>query len=117
MAAHRRNRLGKAFDQKKAEKFSSCCFVHFRAFVKVLEADMKEEKKTNLAAFIGETDRVPEGGIQVRNEKITGDEGTAEVKGGVYLNWTALGFVKEGGVWKFSNKIPDVQAVDQSKGK
>ena len=86
-------------------------------FLKVLEADMKEEKKTNLAAFIGETDRVPEGGIQVRNEKITGDEGTAEVKGGVYLNWTALGFVKEGGVWKFSNKIPDVQAVDQSKGK
>ena len=45
------------------------------------------------------------------------DEGTAEIKGGVYLNWTALGFVKENGAWKFSNKNPDVQTVDQSKGK
>jgi len=86
-------------------------------FLKTLEADMKDEKKTNLAAYIAETDRVPEGGIQVRNEKIVGDEGTAELKGGAYLNWTALGFIKENGVWKFSNKNPDVQAVDQSKGK
>ena len=87
------------------------------SFLKTLEADMKSEKKTNLAAFIGETDKVPEGGMQVRNEKITGDEGTAELKGGTYLNWTGFGFVKENGVWKFSNKNPDVQTVDQSKGK
>ena len=86
-------------------------------FIKTLEADMKSEKKTNLASFIGETDKVPEGGMQVRNEKITGDEGTAELKGGTYLNWTGFGFVKENGVWKFSNKNPDVQTVDQSKGK
>ncbi|MEP6848723.1 MAG: hypothetical protein ABI999_07690 [Acidobacteriota bacterium] len=86
-------------------------------FLKTLEADMKDEKKTNLAAYIAETDRVPEGGIQVRNEKFVGEEGTAELKGGAYLNWTALGFIKENGVWKFSNKNPDVQAVDQSKGK
>ncbi|MEP7075173.1 MAG: hypothetical protein ABI878_05125 [Acidobacteriota bacterium] len=86
-------------------------------FLKTLEADMKDEKKTNLAAYIAETDRVPEGGIQVRNENIDGDKGTAELKGGAYLNWTALGFIKENGVWKFSNMNPDVQAVDQSKGK
>lgn len=85
-------------------------------FLKLLEADMKGEKKTNLAAYIAETDRVPEGGIQIRNEKITGDEGIAELKGGTYLNWTPFGFVKENGAWKFSNKNPDVQTVDQSKG-
>jgi hypothetical protein len=80
-------------------------------FVKSLEADMKAEKKTSLAAYVAETDRVPEGGIEVRNEKIDGDTGVAEVKGGSYINWTPLGFVREGGVWKLTNESPDINAV------
>ena len=86
-------------------------------FQKTLEAYMKDEKKTNLVAYIAETDRVPDGGMQVRNEKITGDAGIAELKGGTYPNWTPFGFVKENGTWKFSGKNPDMQTVDQSKGK
>ncbi|MGH9819124.1 MAG: hypothetical protein ACRD43_03050 [Pyrinomonadaceae bacterium] len=79
--------------------------------VKSLEADMKAEKKTGLAAYVAETDRIPENGIQVRNEKIAGDKGVAEVKGGSYINWTPLAFIREGGVWKLSNENPDVDAV------
>ena len=79
--------------------------------VRSLEADMKAEKKTGLAAYVAETDRIPENGIQVRNEKIAGEKGVAEVKGGSYINWTPLGFVHEGGVWKLSNENPDIDAV------
>lgn len=79
--------------------------------IKSLEADMKSEKKTNLAAYVAETDKVPENGIEVRNEKINGDKGVAEVKGGSYINWAPLAFVREGGVWKLSNENPDIDAV------
>ncbi len=83
-------------------------------FVKTLEADMKEEKKTSLTAFIAELDKVPEKPIEVRNEKIEGDKGVAEIKGGTYVNWTPIAFVKEGGAWKMSNDSPDIQTVQQS---
>ncbi len=83
-------------------------------FIKSLEADMKEEKKTSLTAFIAELDKVPEKPVEVRNEKIEGEKGVAEIKGGVYVNWTPIGFVKEGGVWKMSNESPDINAVKQS---
>jgi hypothetical protein len=77
-------------------------------FIKSIEVDMKEEKKTNLAAYIAETEKVPET-IEVRNEKIVGDNGSAELKGGTYATWTPFGFVKEGGGWKFSGKDPVVK--------
>jgi hypothetical protein len=86
------------------------------AYIKKLMSDMKEEKATSLAAYLAEYDQ-PKGNIEVRNEKITSDTATAEIKGGSYLNWTAFGFVNENGAWKFSGKNPDVQAVDQTKGK
>ena len=83
-------------------------------FIKSLEIDMKEEKKTSLSAFIAELDKVPEKPVEVRNEKIEGDKGVADIKGGSYVNWTAISFVKEGGAWKMSNEIPDIQSVKQS---
>jgi len=79
--------------------------------VKSIEEDMKSEKKTKFAEFVAETEKVPDGGIEVRNEKITGDKGQAEVKGGTYLNWTAIAFVREGGAWKMSNESPDIESV------
>jgi len=85
-----------------------------QALLKQLEADMKAEKKTGLAAYAAESDRVPEKDIEVRNEKINGDKGTAELKGGSYINWSALGFVKEDGKWKMSNESPEIEGVKSS---
>ena len=70
-------------------------------FLNQLKADMKAEHKRHIAAYLAETDR-PHRKIEVRNEKIKGDWGNAEVRGGTYLNWTPLDFVKEDGVWKLS---------------
>jgi len=83
-------------------------------FIKTLETDMKSEKKTNLAAYLAETDWQPGLKIEVRNEKLEGDKGVAQVRGGVYKNWTAMAFVKENGKWKLSNGSPDIKAVDQN---
>ena len=79
--------------------------------IKSIEEDMKSEKKTKFAEFVAETEKIPDGAIEVRNEKITGDKGQAEVKGGTYLNWTALAFVCEVGYWKMSNESPDIEQV------
>jgi len=79
--------------------------------IKSIEDDMKSEKKTKFAEFVAETEKIPDGGIEVRNEKITGEKGQAEVKGGTYLNWTAIAFVREGGSWKMSNESPDIESV------
>lgn len=83
-------------------------------FIKMLEADMKDEGKTSLAAYITEIDKVPEKPVEVRNEKIEGDKATAELKGGMNINWTAYTFRKESGAWKMTNDFTDVQSVNQS---
>lgn len=83
-----------------------------RALLQKLETEMREEKKTGLAAFAAELDRP--GDIQVRNEKIEGDKGVAELKGGAYADWSKLGFVKEDGKWKMSDESPEIQAVKPS---
>lgn len=79
-----------------------------------MEAEMKAEKKKGLAAYMAELDRVPDTVIEVRNEKIDGDRGTAELKGGAYVNWSAIGFVKEDGKWKMSNESPEIESVKSS---
>ncbi|HKP70659.1 MAG TPA: hypothetical protein VJV05_15335 [Pyrinomonadaceae bacterium] len=75
-------------------------------FLKSVESDMKDEKKTDIVAFLSEFDKLPEGKMEVRNETISGNKGTAEVKGGSYVNWTKVVFVKEDNVWKVSNEVP-----------
>lgn len=85
-----------------------------QALLKQLEGDMKAENKAGLAAYASETDQVPEKEIEVRNEKIDGDKGVAELKGGSYLDWSKIGFVKEGGKWKMSNESPEIQDVKSS---
>jgi len=78
-------------------------------FLKSLESDMKDENKTGLAAFLAETDQVPEKPMEVRNEKIDGNKGVAEVKGGTYLTFVAIAFVNESGKWKMSNEAPSLK--------
>ncbi len=81
-------------------------------FLKTIEADMKDEKRTDLAAYMAEYDTIPEKPVEVRNEKIEGDKGVAEIKGGAYINWTPFEFVKENGTWKFTGGSADIQNVE-----
>ena len=74
-------------------------------FLKGVESDMKDEKKTDIVAFLTEFDKLPTPKMEARNEQITGNKGTAEVKGGSYGTWTTVVFVKEDGVWKLSNEV------------
>ena len=74
-------------------------------FLKSTEDDMKAEKKTDIVAFLTETDKVPTSKMEARNEKITGNKGVAEIKGGSYTTWTPTTFINEGGVWKVSNQF------------
>ena len=82
-----------------------------KEFVESIQADMKEEKKTNMALFLAETDKIPDKPIEVRNEKIQGEKGVAEIRGGSYPNWTPLAFIKENGKWKLSNENPAIENV------
>ena len=75
-------------------------------FIRSIETDMKDDKKTDLVAFLSEFDKLPEGKMDVRNEQIDGNKGVAEVKGGSYATWTKISFVNEGGTWKISNEVP-----------
>lgn len=82
--------------------------------LKTLEADMKSEKKTSLVAFITELEPAPEQPFEIRNEKIEGNTGIAEIKGGSYAVWTPFKFVKENGEWKMTNESPDFDAVKKA---
>lgn len=76
-------------------------------FIKTIEDDMKAEgKKGNMAAFMAEVESDLDKPIEVRNEKIEGNNGVAEIKGGTYLAWTPHAFVNEGGKWKFTGGSP-----------
>ena len=77
-----------------------------QAFIKSVEDDMKEEKKTSIAAYMAEFDTIPEKPVEVRNEKIEGNDAVAELKGGAYINWTPFAFTNEGGKWKFTGGSP-----------
>lgn len=82
-------------------------------FIKQMEADMKDEKKTSLAAFMAETE-VFDTPVEVRNEAISGDKASAEIKGGTYVRWTKFNFVKENNEWKLTNEFDDNKAVNES---
>jgi hypothetical protein len=80
-------------------------------FQKSIDDDMKAEKRKDFAAFVAETDYRPGQAIETRNEKIEGDKGQAEIRGGPYKNWTAFEFAKENGKWKFTGRSPAIENV------
>ena len=75
-----------------------------------LEAQLKEEGRKDFLEFVAETETMTPA-VVVRNEQITGDKASAQLKGGVYSNWTTMIFVKEGGKWKWSGDSPDTEAL------
>ncbi len=99
------------YDALKKKDDAALMNVLSAAFVKSIQADMKAEKKTGMAAYLAEYDTIPDKPVEVRNEKIEGDKAVAELKGGAYLNWTAFSFINEGGKWKFTGGSPDIQTV------
>ena len=94
------------YDALKRKDAAAVKKVMEQEFLKSTELDMKDEKKTDIVAFLTEFDKLPEGKMEVRNEQINGAKGTAEVKGGSYADWTKMVFVNEGGAWKISNEVP-----------
>lgn len=82
-------------------------------FIKVLEADMKEEGGKSLAVYAADLEDLTKT-MEVRNEKIEGDKATADIKGGTYVNWITFEFARENGEWKFTGKTLDVGKVQQS---
>lgn len=104
------------FDALKKKDDAQLRSVLTQDFIKLLEADMKAEKKTNLAAYLAETESIPEQ-PEVRNEQITGNKGVAEVRGGVYKTWTPFSFANEGGKWKLTGGSSDLQTVQQPANK
>ncbi len=76
-------------------------------FIKLIEDEMKADgKKGSIAAFMAEVETDLDKPVEVRNEKIEGNKGVAELKGGVNLTWTPFEFVNEGGKWKFTGGSP-----------
>jgi hypothetical protein len=83
-------------------------------FVSRIEKDMKEDKATDLAAYMAKDEYRPGSNLEVRNEKIEGDKAEAEIRGGAYKNWTPFEFAKEDGKWKFTGGSPEVENMPKS---
>jgi len=81
--------------------------------LKSLEADMKAENEKSLVKYL-EADRVSNKLCEIRNEKIEGEIGVAEVKTEGAPNGFKIKFVKEGGEWKLTNEFPDFKDVKKS---
>jgi hypothetical protein len=77
-------------------------------FTKSLEIDMKTENRKDFAAYVAESDYRPGQVLEVRNEKIDGNKGVAEIRGGAYKNWTAFSFALENGKWRFTGGSPEL---------
>ena len=102
------------FNALKAKDDAAVSKVLSQEYLKKAQAETRSEKKAKLTEYLAEYDGVPEKPVEVRNEKINGDNGVAEVRGANYVNWTAFGFVKEGGVWKLSGESPETEGMKPS---
>jgi hypothetical protein len=87
--------------------------VYSQATLKAHEATMKADNEKSLAKYL-EADRVSNKLCEIRNEKIEGDVGIAEVKTEGAPNGFKIKFVKENGEWKMTNEFPDFDAVKKS---
>lgn len=70
------------------------------------ERQMKEDNIRSLADFLSD-DKASNELCEARNEKITGDTATAEVRTLGYPNGITVVFVKENGEWKLTNRRPE----------
>ena len=66
---------------------------------------MKADKVKSLLKYLDD-DKVSGKICEIRNEQITGDTATAEIRADSYPNGIKIVFVKENGEWKMTNKSP-----------
>ena len=83
------------------------------ATLKSLEADMKAENEKSLVKYL-EADQVSNKLCEVRNEKIEGDTGIAEITTEGAPNGFKVKFVKENGDWKLTTESPEIPAKTNS---
>jgi hypothetical protein len=81
--------------------------VYSAATLKIFDADAKADKQT-LMEYLS-ADRVSNKLCEIRNERIEGDVGVAEVKTEGSPNGIKLKFIKENGDWKLTNEFPDFE--------
>ncbi|HXF43237.1 MAG TPA: hypothetical protein VNK26_05815 [Pyrinomonadaceae bacterium] len=74
--------------------------------LKDFEQQMKRQGYKNLMELLAE-DNASTQFCEVRNEKINGNEATAEVRTKGYPNGITIVFVKENGEWKMTNRQPE----------
>lgn len=79
------------------------------ATLKNFEEQMKEMKEKSLLKFL--EDDKPTGGCEVKNEDIKGDTAIARIFSNLYPKGLRVTFEKEGGEWKMTNKVPDLESV------
>lgn len=87
--------------------------VYSQATLKSLEADMKGDNEKSLVKYL-EADNVSNKLCEIRNEKIEGDTGVAEVKTEGAPNGFKIKFIKENGEWKLTNESPEINSVKQA---
>ena len=90
--------------EKKDEKALRA--VYSSDTIKDFEQQMKEDNIRSLSEFLAE-DNASTSLCEARNEKITGDTATAEVRTKGYPNGITVVFVKENGEWKLTNRRPE----------
>ena len=78
--------------------------------IKYFEGEMKRDKVATLVKYL-EADDVSGKICEVRNEQITGDMATAEIRADSYPNGIKVIFVKENGEWKLTNRNPTLDAA------
>lgn len=83
-------------------------------FQKQIEDDMKSQNEKSIAAFVAKTDYRPGQTMETRNERIQGNKGQAEIRGGAYKNWTAFTFTLENGRWRFDGGSPEIENMPKS---
>ena len=93
------------YDALKRKDAAGVRKVMSQGFLQSTESDMQEEGKSDIIVALTEFDKLPQNKMEVRNEQISGNRGTAELKGGSYIDWTKFVFLNEGGAWKISNEI------------
>lgn len=74
--------------------------------IKDFEKQMKEDGIKSLVEFLAD-DQASNELCEARNEKISGDTATAEVRTKGYPSGITVVFVKEGGEWKLTNRRPE----------
>jgi hypothetical protein len=74
--------------------------------IRDFERQMKADNVKTLGEFLAE-DNASTSLCEARNERITGDTATAEVRTKGYPNGITVVFVKENGEWKLTNRRPE----------